>query len=100
MLFNSLQFAVFFPVVATAFFLLSQRWRVHWLLFASCAFYMAFIPAYILILFVTILIDYVAGIQIEGSTGPRRKRWLTGSIISTCAVLCVFKYFHFFTGNF
>jgi alginate O-acetyltransferase complex protein AlgI len=100
MLFNSLSFALFFPTVCILYFVLPFRWRTPLLLVASCAFYMAFIPAYILILFVTILIDYVAGIQIESSTGPRRKRWLTGSIISTCAVLCVFKYFHFFTGNF
>ena len=61
MLFNSLQFAVFFPVVVGIFFFLPQRWRVSWLLAASCIFYMAFIPAYILILVVTILIDYIAG---------------------------------------
>ena len=100
MLFNSLQFAVFFPVVATAFFLLSQRWRVHWLLFASCVFYMAFIPAYILILLLTILIDYFAGIYIERSEGSRRKLLLWISVLSTCTVLFIFKYFGFFTGSF
>ena len=70
------------------------------MLVASCVFYMAFIPVYILILFVTILIDYTAGIYIERSDGPPRRAWLIGSIISTCAVLFVFKYFDFFTGNF
>jgi alginate O-acetyltransferase complex protein AlgI len=100
MLFNSLQFAVFFPVVATAFFLLSQRWRVHWLLVASCVFYMAFIPAYIFVLLATILIDYFAGIFIERSDGSRRKLLLWVSVFSTCTVLFVFKYFGFFTGSF
>ena len=38
-----------------------QQTRVSWLLAASCFFYMAFIPAYIAILFVTILIDGLAG---------------------------------------
>lgn len=99
MLFNSLQFAVFFPVVATAFFLLSQRWRVQWLLFASCVFYMTFIPAYILVLLATVLIDYFAGIFIEKSDGSRRSLLLWVSILSTCTVLFVFKYYGFFTGS-
>jgi alginate O-acetyltransferase complex protein AlgI len=95
-LFNSLQFAIFFPVVTLLYFALPHRWRGTMLLLASCVFYMAFVPAYIAILFVTILIDYVAGIKIEESTGERRRVWLIVSIVSTCAVLFIFKYFDFF----
>jgi D-alanyl-lipoteichoic acid acyltransferase DltB (MBOAT superfamily) len=100
MLFNSLQFAIFFPVVVAIYFALPLRWRTAMLLAASCMFYMAFIPAYILILFVTIGIDYVAGIYIERKEGAARKALLVLRIVSTCAVLFVFKYFDFFTGNF
>ena len=100
MLFNSLQFAVFFPVVAALYYALPYRQRLPLLLAASCFFYMAFIPAYILILFVTIGIDYVAGLYIEKSTGAARKALLVMSIISTCGVLFIFKYFNFFTGGF
>jgi alginate O-acetyltransferase complex protein AlgI len=100
MLFNSLEFAIFLPVVLGIFFLLAQRHRVPWLLAASCVFYMAFIPVYILILLITILIDYVAGIYIETAQGRKRKALLWVSILSTCLVLFVFKYFGFFTGNF
>jgi alginate O-acetyltransferase complex protein AlgI len=96
MLFNSLQFAIFFPVVTLLYFALPHRWRGTMLLLASCVFYMAFVPAYIVILFVTILIDYVAGIRIEATTGPRRRNWLVLSIVSVCAVLFIFKYFDFF----
>ena len=96
MLFNSLQFAIFFPVVTLLYFALPHRWRGTMLLAASCLFYMAFVPAYIGILAVTILIDYVAGIRIEATTGARRRQWLILSIASTCAVLFVFKYFDFF----
>src|SRR5215210_4933587 len=96
MLFNSLQFAIFFPVVTLLYFALPHRWRGTMLLAASCLFYMAFVPAYILILLVTILIDYVAGIRIEATTGTRRRLWLVLSIVSTCGVLFVFKYFDFF----
>lgn len=100
MLFNSLEFAVFFPLVVALYYSVPHRSRVSLLLLASCIFYMAFIPAYILILFVTISIDYTAGIYIERSRGSARRTWLVASIISTCAVLFVFKYFDFFTGNF
>lgn len=100
MLFNSLEFALFFPLVCCFYFAAPLRWRTPLLLFASCIFYMAFIPAYILILFITIGIDYIAGIYIERSEGRGRKAWLIASIISTCAVLFVFKYFNFFIGSF
>ncbi|GDX50963.1 alginate O-acetyltransferase [Bacteroidota bacterium] len=61
---------------------------------------MAFIPVYILILAVTIIIDYTAAIYIERATGRWRKQLLIISIISTCFVLFVFKYFNFFNYNF
>ena len=100
MLFNSFEFAIFFPLVVALYYLLPQPQRLPFLLLASCVFYMAFIPVYILILFVTITIDYLAGIYIERSQGSIRKIWLVASIVSTCAVLFVFKYFNFFTGSF
>src|SRR5579871_250455 len=101
MLFNSIEFAIFFPIAVTVYFLIAQRWRVHWLLAASCVFYMAFIPVYILILVVTILIDYVAGIYLERAQDPAKKKLLLWvSILSTCTVLFIFKYFDFSTGSF
>jgi D-alanyl-lipoteichoic acid acyltransferase DltB (MBOAT superfamily) len=100
MLFNSLEFAIFFPVVVAIYFFLPQRQRVRWLLAASCFFYMAFIPVYILILLVTILIDYFAGMWIERVEGRRRTQLLWLSILSTCTVLFIFKYLGFFTISF
>src|SRR6202044_2860997 len=91
---------IFFPVVVALYFALPPRQRMPMLLVASCLFYMAFIPVYILILFVTIVIDYFAGIYIEKSEGSKRKACLLISIVSTCAVLFVFKYFNFFNGSF
>ncbi|MFD1139488.1 MBOAT family O-acyltransferase [Larkinella insperata] len=99
MLFNSLQFLVFFPIVTTLYFVLPHRFRWVLLLVASCYFYMDFIPVYILILIFTILIDYYAGILIEQSTGKRRKQYLALSIIANVGVLAVFKYYNFFIDN-
>lgn len=100
MLFNSFQFlCIFFPLVTGLYFVLPQRWRWLLLLLASCWFYMAFVPVYILILAGTILIDYFAGILIEDSKGAARKRWLTASIVANLGVLAVFKYWNFLNAN-
>lgn len=77
--------------------------RLRWLmlLLASCYFYMCFVPIYILILALTIIIDYAAAIWIEDTSDPRRKKlFLILSIVSVCAILFVFKYFNFFNDNF
>lgn len=100
MLFNSFEFLIFFPAVTILYFLLPHKFRWILLLLASCAFYMFFVPYYILILIVTILIDYFAAIYISQSTGKKKKIYLIISIISTCLVLFVFKYFNFFNDNF
>ncbi|WP_338875449.1 MBOAT family O-acyltransferase [Spirosoma sp. SC4-14] len=99
MLFNSIQFFIFFPIVTALYFWLPQRFRWILLLVASCYFYMAFIPVYVLILLFTILIDYYAGILIEQSTGTRRKLYLVMSLVANIGVLAVFKYYNFFIDN-
>ena len=99
MLFNSLQFLLFFIVVTLSYF--SLKWQGRWilLLVASCYFYMVLKPEYILILFLTIVIDYFAGILIEQSTGKARKWLLIVSLVSNLGILAFFKYLGFFTEN-
>jgi len=99
MLFNSYHFFIFFPVVVSAYFLLPNKYRTLWLLFASCLFYAAFIPAYLLILFFLIVVDYFSGKVIEETEGARRYRYLLASIIANGGVLFFFKYFNFFNEN-
>jgi len=99
-LFNSFSFVSFFGVVTLLFFVLPHSLRWLMLLLASCFFYMSFVPIYILILAVTIIIDYGAGIWIEDTFDPSKKKiFLALSIVSVCAVLFVFKYFNFFNAN-
>ena len=50
MLFNSLEFVVFFPVVLMIYFLIHRKLRVFWLLIASYFFYMCWNPKYLLLL--------------------------------------------------
>src|ERR1039457_2915287 len=99
MLFNSLNFLIFFPIVLLVYFLSPFRYRWFVLLAASCVFYMFFVPVYILILAFTIVIDYVAGILIEDVSGKRKKLYLVTSLVSNIGILAVFKYYNFFIGN-
>src|SRR5450432_2708103 len=100
MLFNSIQFLIFFIVVTSLYFTMPYNRRWILLLAASCYFYMAFIPIYILILGFTIVVDYFAGMYIENATGRRRKLFLIFSLIANIGVLAVFKYYNFLNQNF
>ena len=99
MLFNSIEFIIFFPVVTLLYFLLPHRFRWLHLLAASCVFYMFFVPIYILILAFTITVDYFAGILIENAQGKNRKFFLVLSLVANIGVLAFFKYYNFFTEN-
>jgi alginate O-acetyltransferase complex protein AlgI len=101
MLFNSFEFLVFFPTVCAIYFALkSQRSRL-WLLFlASCFFYGFFIPAYLLILFLVIGVDFFAAQKIAAAeTQSARKRFLLLSLAANLSILCFFKYSNFLIVN-
>ena len=100
MVFNSLQFLVFFGIVTSAYFLLAHKYRWALLLLASCYFYMAFLPVYLGILGLTIVIDYFAGIYLERFQGGAKKIFLGCSLLANLGVLAVFKYYFFFSDNF
>lgn len=99
MLFNSLHFIVFFLFVTTTYYTLPGRWRWFSLLTASAYFYASFIPAYLLLLGVIIVFDYLAGIGIERLSGIFRKVTLAVSILFNVGFLSFFKYFDFLNTN-
>lgn len=101
MVFNSIAFLIFLPIVVLLFYLLPHKWRWLMLLAASCVFYMWFVPKYILILLVTIVIDYGAGVLMEryADRHKLKKTFFIISIVSTLTVLVVFKYLNFLTAN-
>ena len=100
MLFNSLEFLVFFIITTSLFFLLKHQYRWLLLLLASCYFYMVFKPIYILILAFTIVIDYFAGIAIEKQEKQHNKKLLLIlSLVANLGILIVFKYWNFLAEN-
>src|SRR5579872_5715819 len=96
MLFNSIDFIVFLVIVAPVFYVLPQPYRCVWLLLSSCYFYMAFIPIYILFLFLLIGIDFAAGLWMERASGSWRRTVLILSLTANLLLLGIFKYFNFF----
>ncbi|MDB5087405.1 MAG: rane-bound O-acyltransferase family protein [Mucilaginibacter sp.] len=100
MLFNSIDFVIFYIVVTILYFVVPHKLKWIILLAASCYFYMAFVPVYILILGFTILIDYFAGIYIENEHNPRRRKLLlAASLVANIGILFIFKYFNFLNLN-
>ncbi|MBA3679566.1 MAG: MBOAT family protein [Bacteroidetes bacterium] len=101
MLFNTFDFLfLFFPLVTLVYYLLPHSYRWIWLLGASVYFYSYFIPYYLLILVLAIVIDYSAGILIENSNNPKHKKYyLIASVVSTVLLLFIFKYYNFAAQN-
>jgi alginate O-acetyltransferase complex protein AlgI len=99
MIFNSYLFFIYFPIVTILFFLLPHKFRWVHLLAASFIFYIAFLPLYVFILVITILVDYIAAIYIEGSLGNKKKLYLIISIVANIGFLCFFKYYDFIIDN-
>jgi alginate O-acetyltransferase complex protein AlgI len=97
MLFNSLHFLAFFPVVLGLYFSLPARWRAPLLLVTSYYFYLSWKPAYGLLLAGTTLLDYLSGVRMSQlATKKQRRPWLYLSLASNLGTLFIFKYFNFF----
>ncbi|MDO7853455.1 MBOAT family O-acyltransferase [Hymenobacter convexus] len=97
MLFNSLHFLLFFPLVVGLYFGLPPRWRNPLLLAASYYFYMSWRAIYALLLLATTVLDYYSGYRMSQlPTKAARRPWLYLSLASNLGTLFVFKYFNFF----
>lgn len=97
MLFNSLEFLAFYPVVVAVLFALPHRARWAWLLLASCVFYGSWSPWYLLLLLATATLDWIVGVRIaDAPTQEARWRWLVLSLVSNLGVLFSFKYYNLF----
>jgi alginate O-acetyltransferase complex protein AlgI len=98
MLFTSFQFFVFFPIVCFLYFTLPPRWRSAMLLAASYVFYMAWEPAYSLLLLFKTLLSYFTALRMDAADTPRaRKIWLQVSLTGYLGLLFFFKYFNLFS---
>lgn len=100
MFFNSVEFFIFFAIVASVYFLTPQvKFRIFFLLGASYFFYMQWNWKYIfLIIALTVINFYAAMIIGKSDDNKKRKLSLIVAIVSSLGVLFFFKYFNFFNG--
>jgi alginate O-acetyltransferase complex protein AlgI len=100
MLFNSLEFLIFFPIVIMLYYAMPFRFRWAMLLVASYIFYMWWKAEYALLILASTLIDYFASIAIEKTSNKlKRKLLLALSLTSNLGILFFFKYFNFVNTN-
>lgn len=98
MLFNSLQFALFLPVVVALAWMLrrSHVLRLAFLLAASYGFYMCWNWRYAGLLVGSTLLDFLVALQLaRGNRAAVRKCLLVVSLAGNLGVLFYFKYFNF-----
>lgn len=96
MLFNSFEFLIFLPIVFFGYLFTPFRFRVFLLLLASYYFYIRSNPLYIILILISTLIDYSAGLMIEKSSSKLNRRIILAfSLVSNLGLLIFFKYINF-----
>ncbi|MDZ7743271.1 MAG: poly(beta-D-mannuronate) O-acetylase [Bacteroidota bacterium] len=100
MLFNSIAYLIFLPLVVVLYYSISHKWRWLLLLAASYFFYMSWKVEYIILIMASTAVDYWTGLKMSKlSKRKERKKYLVLSIIVNLGILAGFKYFNFFSEN-
>ncbi|WP_055444743.1 MBOAT family O-acyltransferase [Lacinutrix himadriensis] len=103
MLFNSIEYLIFFPTVFILYWLLNKDLKKQnlLLLVASYFFYAYWDWTFLSLIIYSSFIDYYIGIKIyETDSVKAKKNWLRLSLVSNLGLLAAFKYFNFFTESF
>lgn len=103
MLFNSLEFLLFFPAVCLCYYVIPHKVRYLFLLACSYFFYMCWNPEYALLMLTSTAITYASGLLIDSAEKiadekkrVKRKKWYVAlSFISNLSILFFFKYYNF-----
>lgn len=104
MLFNSMHFLFFFPIVVIAYYMMPKNLKNFWLLVASYYFYMCWNAKYALLILTSTFVTYISGLLLEKikvsqlqnyKKENRKKGIVAASIVINIAILSYFKYFSF-----
>ena len=98
MLFNSIDFLFFFPIVVALLFVIPKQLRGIWLLIASYYFYMSWNPKYALLMAFSTFVTWLSGIlmgRCEKDEVTKKKWIVAGSFLINLSILFVFKYANF-----
>lgn len=108
MLFNSIDFFIFFPIVVFLYFLIPEKTKHIWLLICSYFFYMCWNAKYAALLFFSTFVTYMSGYflqkikdsELAESAKKRKMNLCVGtSFFLNLSILFVFKYFYFALEN-
>ena len=100
MLFNTLEFAIFFIIVYCIYLLLNHKRQNIFLLAASYFFYAAWNWKFLFLMFFSTAICYTCSIKVYEQTNSKlRKIYLFIAIITDLLILGFFKYYNFFADN-
>jgi D-alanyl-lipoteichoic acid acyltransferase DltB (MBOAT superfamily) len=104
MLFNSLEYLLFLPIVFALYWAVKPdkfRWQNVMLIAASYVFYGFWNYRFLFLLVFSTSLDYFTGLKIfEAESQKRKKIWLLISIIINVGFLGFFKYYNFFIESF
>lgn len=97
MIFNSIEFLIFFPIVVLLYFAIPKKIKPAWLLLASYYFYMSWSAKYAILILISTVITYLSGLLMAK---VEKKKWIVAlSFISNLGILFFFKYFNFIIDN-
>lgn len=104
MLFNSIDFVIFLPIVFAVFWVIPKEnnsWRNAWLLLASYVFYGWWDSRFLLLIVFSSVVDFLVGNNMAQSKSLKnRKLLLLLSLCVNLGLLGFFKYYNFFLDNF
>jgi len=104
MLFNSIEFAIFLPIVFMLYWFGTNKnlkLQNALLLFSSYYFYACWDWRFMFLLMFSTLLDYYTGLKMQDAINHQGKRfWFWLSVIVNLGFLAVFKYYNFFAGSF
>ena len=103
MLFNSIAFLAFLPIVFMLYWFVSSKrgWQNGLIVVASYIFYGWWDWRFLVLIAFTTLCSYTSGLLLSRNEGHRRRQQLisAANIIINISILCVFKYYNFFVEN-
>lgn len=103
MLFNSLDFAIFLPIVFILYWYVcrEQKAKNTLLLIASYVFYGWWDWRFLSLIVISSMVDYWVGLSLSRIEAPRERKWLLGvSLLVNLGFLGFFKYYNFFADSF
>ena len=102
MIFTQAEFFIFFLLVYVGYRLIrNYDWQKNWLLAASCYFYAYCDWRFLSLMILCIAVNYLCACRVEkhAEDRTRAKLWLAAAVITSLAVLGVFKYYGFFVNS-